>query len=321
MLNKLKKNIPLPVKHLLYKVYSEHLPVAFGAVLGKFGYNVSRKANFYSPLPDLEELKAHRARWDKPSRLSGVKFDIQAMKDLTQALLDQYLYEYLKLPTYAEQHAKGFGLGYTPLDALTLYLMIRHLKPKRYIEVGSGLSTYYCHLAALENRKEGFPIDILCIEPYPLTGLIELAGIELIQKEVQNVELSVFERLEDGDVLFIDSTHVVKIDGDVPYLFLDVVPNVAKGVNIHIHDIPFPYNTPFPAERWVFGQAEPMYWTEAMLVQALLAFNSDFQIELSLSMIRHFDEDFLKEKIPIYETVEQNSNAFSSLWIKRTSAL
>jgi hypothetical protein len=126
-----------------------------------------------------------------------------------------------------------------------------------------------------------------------------------------------FEHFPGGDVLFIDSSHVVRLDGDVPFLLLEVLPSVASGVNIHVHDIPFPYNVPYPAERWVFGQAEPMYWTEAMLLQAFLAFNSDFEIQLSLPMLRQADEEFLKNLIPIYETVEENSNAFSSIWLRR----
>lgn len=317
MLNALKSRIPLPLKRFLYKVYSEYAPVSVGKILGVVGYNVSRKGNFYSPLPDLNGLRANQSRWDRPSQLRGVLYDIDAMKSFTDALLADYLEEYLRLPAYAEQHAKGFGLGYTPVDALTLYLMIRHLKPRRYLEVGSGLSTYYCHLAAEENRKEGYPLEITCIEPFPLKRLQEFAGVTLHQNEVQDVDLAIFQSLEEGDVLFIDSTHVVKIDGDVPYLLLDVLPSLASGVSIHIHDIPFPYNVPYPADRWVFGQAEPMFWTEAMMLQSFLMFNNEFEIRLSLPMIRHEDEQFLQQRIPFYETVEQDSNAFSSVWLTR----
>jgi len=317
MFSALKSHIPLPAKLFLYKIYSEYAPLTLGKLLGVAGYNVSRKRNFYSPLPDLNTLKLNRSRWDRPSPLRGIHCDMDSMRSFFESLLDEFLAEYIKIPPYAVQHAKGFGLGYTPVDALTLYLMIRHLKPRRYVEVGSGLSTYYCQLAADENRKEGYPLEITCIEPYPLKTLQALNGITLLQNEVQDVGLSVFEALESGDVLFIDSTHVVKIDGDVPYLFLEVLPSLAKGVNIHIHDIAFPYNSPFPADKWVFGQAEPMFWTEAMLLQGFLAFNSDFAIKCSLPLLRYSDEQFLKERIPIYETLDENSNAFSSIWLDR----
>jgi len=287
--------------------------------MGVAGYDVSRQTNFYSVLPTLSKLRNNEKRWNKPSALTGLTYDIDGMKAEIESLLADYLEEYSALPSYKEMHAKSMGLGYTPVDSLTLYAMIRRLKPKRYFEVGSGLTTYYCSLAAEQNRKEGFPSEIVCVEPYPLRGLHTLPNIQIIQKEVQDVDLELFKQLEDGDVLFIDSSHVIRIDGDVPYIYLDIIPSVAPGVNIHIHDIPFPYNTPYPAEKWVFGQAEPMYWNEAMLLQALLAFNSSFEIKLSLPIIRHFDERFLQDRIPIYETVSDNPNAFSSIWLKRVT--
>ncbi len=319
MLSKIKKLIPLPVKRSLFKAYSEYAPYSLGKIMGVAGYDVSRRTNFYSVLPTLPALRRNDARWNKPSSLTGLKYNIDEMKTELEGLLSEYLDEYSALPSYKEMHARAMGLGYTPVDSLTLYTMIRKLKPKRYFEVGSGLTTYYCSLAAEQNRKEGFPLEIVCVEPYPLKNLHTLPNIQIIQKEVQDVDLELFKQLEAGDVLFIDSSHVIRIDGDVPYIYLEIIPSVAKGVNIHIHDIPFPYNTPYPAEKWVYGQAEPMYWNEAMLLQAFLAFNNDFEIKLSLPMIRHFDEKFLRDRIAIYETVTENSNAFSSIWLKRVN--
>jgi len=197
--------------------------------------------------------------------------------------------------------------------------MIRYLKPKRYIEVGSGLSTYYCSLAAEKNASEGYPLQITCIEPFPYEKLYSIPGIQIIAKEVQDVELSLFEQLESNDVLFIDSTHIVKVDSDVPFLYLEVLPILKVGVTIHVHDIPFPYNVPYPAEDWIFKQLWPMLWNEAMLLQAFLLYNNSFTIELSTPMIRYFDEQFLKKNIPIYQSIAQNPQYFSSIWLKRNS--
>ncbi|MGH9818546.1 MAG: class I SAM-dependent methyltransferase, partial [Pyrinomonadaceae bacterium] len=155
----------------------------------------------------------------------------------------------------------------------------------------------------------------------PLQNLYTLPGIEIIAKEVQDVEPSFFERIESGDVLFIDSSHSLRLDGDVPYLYLEVLPAISKGAYIHIHDIPYPFNFPYPPKLWIFEKREPMFWTEAMVLQAFLAFNKEFQILLSLPLIRHADEPFLAERIPIYETVEQNSNAFSSVWLRREEVI
>ena len=306
----------MPIKRGLFHVYSNTIPSVLNKVLGLAGFNVSRRSDFYSPLPTVSLLKRNFDRWNRPSALIGVDYDFDLMKMLLASLLEKYLAEFLELPPYEELHRKGFGLGYTPVDALTLYLMIRHLKPRLYMEVGSGLSTYYCSLAAERNAAEGSPVEIVCIEPYPSPQLRSLQGIDLYEKEVQDVEPEFFARLDSGDVLFIDSSHTVRIDGDVPYLYLEVLPALPGGVNIHIHDVPFPYNVPYPADLWVFNRAEPMFWTEAMLVQALLSGSGKFRIELSIPLLRFHDEEFLSSHVPIYRTVADEKNACSSLWIR-----
>jgi len=135
---------------------------------------------------------------------------------------------------------------------------------------------------------------------------------------VQDVPLEHFKSLEAGDVLFIDSTHALKIDSDVAFLFMEALPLVSRGVLVHIHDIPFPYNVPFPADTWLFGERWPVYWQEAMVVQAFLAFNESFEVLLSTPMIRHFDEQFLTSRFADYRTLAEDSNLPSSLWLRRT---
>ena len=99
-----------------------------------------------------------------------------------------------------------------------------HSSPRGTSKSGSGLSTYYCSLAAAQNAREGSPVAITCIEPNPYDKLYEIPGIQVIAKQVQDVDLSLFQELQQGDVLFIDSSHVLKIDGDVPFLYLEVLP-------------------------------------------------------------------------------------------------
>jgi hypothetical protein len=144
-----------------------------------------------------------------------------------------------EIPPYKQLQRVGFGPGYTAVDALILYMMIRHIRPKRYIEVGSGLSTYYCSLAAARNTSEGYPLAITCIEPYPFEKLRTIPNIDIMAKQVQDVEVSFFGQLQKDDVLFIDSSHVLKIDGDVPFLYLEVLPTLNVGVVVHIHDYHF----------------------------------------------------------------------------------
>ncbi len=302
---------------LAFRRFAHKNPVAFLQSLEAAGYQVARNEDYYSPLPSVARLRTNVTRWDRPSALRGVEYDLAAMKSTLRELLASYLDEFLMYPTYSQVQKMGFGPGYTAIDALTLYMMIRHLKPRRYIEVGSGVSTYYCSLAAERNAIEGHPLEIICIEPYPYEKLSTIPGIGVLPQKVEDVDISLFQRLQENDVLFIDSSHILRIDGDVPFLYLEVLPLLNTGVVTHIHDIPYPFNFPYPPELWIFGQDWPVFWNEAMVLQAFLAFNKHFKISLSTPLIRHFDEVFLKQSIPIYESVEENANTFSSIWLKR----
>ena len=287
------------------------------------GFRLARRSDFYSPLPSEFELKKFAHRWNKPSAMAGINYDLEAMRQLLSALMSQYAHEFSRLPSYGDMEQLKFGPGYPQVDALVLYAMIRSFKPKRYLEVGSGLSTYYAGRAAEKNSEDGHRTQITCIEPFPFDSLYKIADIKIVKGLVQDVALDVFTELEAGDLLFIDSSHSVRIDGDVPFLCLEVLPVLNQGVHIHIHDIPFPFNTPYPAAYWVFGEDKssphwPMYWTEAMLVQALLAFSSRFKIDLSCPMLRHYDEAFFRRTVPVYRPITEEPNTFSSLWLTRS---
>jgi hypothetical protein len=285
-----------------------------------FGVNLVRAADYYSTLPVLAELAANRARWDRPSGMAGLDVDVAGIRMALAELADRWEDDFRRTAgSHAENQQRGFGPGYPAFDARTLYYMLREHKPSRYLEVGSGLSTYYAQLAGHRNADDGTPLRITCIEPYPFDALRTLSGLELTQAFVQDVPLADFEELVAGDVLFIDSSHALKIDSDVAYLFLEVLPRVRPGVLVHIHDVPFPFNTPFPADTWLFGERWPVYWNEAMLVQAFLAFNSAFEVVLSTPLLRHEDEAFLRDRFDDYVPVTDDPNPPSSLWLRRVT--
>lgn len=294
-------------------------------VVNDYGLNVYPMSDYYSPLPVLSDLKKNMQRWCQPSELKGIHIDNEAMKTLLKNLENKYASEYKTTSNYNDNSSIGFGPGSTEMDAKLLYFMIRDIKPNHYIEVGSGLSTYYCSLAAKRNEEDGKPVRITCVEPYPYEMLYNIPQIKVVKKEVQDVELSIFEQLGAGDILFIDSTHTVKVDGDVPYLFLEVLPRLKKGVIIHVHDIPFPYNVPYPPELYVFGRKWPWFFAEPMLLQAFLSYNDTYKIIESIPLLRHFDEDFLMKNFSEYKplsdyTVENKSNIGyppCSIWIEK----
>jgi hypothetical protein len=127
--------------------------------------------------------------------------------------------------------------------------MIRWLKPSRIIEVGSGVSTFYSVKALAQNvRESGRRAEIICVEPYPSDKLRALnmprvVTVDVKQEFVENLDPSFFLALTADDILFIDSSHAVRINGDVTYLYLDLLPILNRGVRVHIHDIVFPYQT------------------------------------------------------------------------------
>ncbi|MEM6704987.1 MAG: class I SAM-dependent methyltransferase [Acidobacteriota bacterium] len=285
----------------------------------RLGLTVSRVKDYYSPLPVRAELLETRERWDRPSALAGVEIDLEAQRALHRELMDGWYEEYADLLPYDEAKALGYGPGFTIYDAMWLYLTMRRLKPRRYIEIGSGLSTWYALQAFERNAAEGSRCRATAIDPYASGRTRTLEGLEILDEPVQSTPLERFAELEDGDVLFIDSTHVVKIDGDVPRLYLDVVPSLNPGVVVHAHDIHFPYNTPFPAEQYIARAKWPYFWTEAMLLQAFLSGNRDFEILLSGPLLRHHDEGFLRDTIPEYRAVEvgDHDTHYGSLWFRR----
>ena len=288
------------------------------AFFGLLGYNVVKKADYYSTLPVLAEIERTRARWDRPSPLAGLYVDLPGMKKLLGELAARWEADFrASTGRYADNQRQGFGPGYPYGDARTLFYMLREHKPARYLEVGSGLSTYYATLAGARNAAEGAPLQVTCVEPYPFEALKTLSGFELVQGFVQDVPVSRFEQLSAGDFFFIDSSHALKIDSDVAYLFCEVLPRIKPGVFVHIHDVPFPFNTPFPADTWLFGERWPVYWNEAMVVQTFLAFNSAFEILLSTPLIRHDDEQFLREVFDDYVPLASDPNPASSLWLRR----
>ena len=303
------------------KAIYRRLHAALFACLRRLGWNVARTADFYSPLPVLSEVAASRELWDRPSELVGVDYDLKAMKSLLSALVEAHGGEFDALPPHSEIRALGYGPGFPVIDALTTYLMVRDQRPTRYVEIGSGLSTYYAWLAAAANARDGRACEMTCVDPFPTGRLNELRepAVHAVVSKVEAADLGLFEALEAGDVLFIDSTHVLKLGGDVAFLFLEVLPRLRPGVVVHVHDIHFPYNTPYPAEQYIFRSKWPLYRTEAMVLQAFLSFNREFEMLLSAPMIRHFDEPFLERTIPGYRPVEieDYDTHFGSIWLRR----
>ena len=185
--------------------------------------------------------------------------------------------------------------------------MIRYLKPKRVIEVGSGVSTFY-GTHALEANGCG---SYICVEPNPSPLLRSLPRVDrIIEERVETLDVSLFQELDENDILFIDSSHTVKIGGDVVFLYLEVLPRLSGGVVVHIHDIAFPYPIWHP-DQVIKGDRK---WTEYAIVQAFLAFNHAFEIMVCMSYLHFKHPELLEQTIPFYNRA---SRPPVSLWIRR----
>lgn len=180
-------------------------------------------------------------------------------------------------------------------DAEYWYQLIRATKPQRIIEIGSGSSTLMA-IKAVEKNFNDAPsserCEHICIEPYEMPWLEEVA-VSVVRKKVENLELSFFAKLQENDILFIDSTHIIRPQGDVLFEYLQLLPSLKKGVIVHIHDIFSPKNYP---HQWL--QDEVRFWNEQYLLEAFLTHNRDWRIVGALNYLRHNHYDKLKMVAP-----------------------
>ena len=254
-----------------------------GAVIGMRGYaavrGIGRLAgldlvvrNFYSPIPDVEQLTA--ADYERISPLHGVDLRLEeAAKLLTGDLA----------PFVAEATIHGAGEFLSP-DAEVLHAMVRWAKPRRIVEIGSGGSSRIIDAACARNTADGQPVDYAVYDPYASDRLTsgELHHARVSPIAAQEVPEDAFTSLAARDILFIDSTHTVKLGGDVNRLFLDVLPLLAPGVLVHVHDVFLPREYP---RTWIERDAK--FWAEQYLLQAFLCLNADFEVVLPVNALLH----------------------------------
>ena len=274
--------------------------------------NWAPPGHFYSPIPSIDEVKARENELfsDQPKEIQGINLNEQEQL----ALFDKFKEYYKEQPFSADKtpHLRFFfdNSAYSYSDGIILHCMIRHLKPKRIIEIGSG----YSSCAILDTNELFFDngIDCTFIEPYPqlLQSLIkpsDKSSIKIIQKKLQDVELDIFRNLEERDILFIDSTHVSKIGSDVNYFFFKILPTIKGGVNIHFHDI-F-YNFEYPKE-WIY---EGRAWNENYLLRAFLQYNPAFEIIYFNSFLEHHHTEKFAREMPL--CLKKSGGA--SIWLKK----
>jgi predicted O-methyltransferase YrrM len=196
-------------------------------------------------------------------------------------------------------------------DGITLRMMINHFRPKRVVEIGSGYSSA-CMLDSVEHVGLS-DFHLTCIEPDParLKSILrkqDAGRVTILENLVQSVPASIVDQLEPNDILFIDSTHVLKTGSDVHYELFYLLPRLKPGVIVHFHDVPYPFE--YPA-KWVFD--DNYSWNEAYMLRAFLMFNDTFKILFWGSLFAKAFKDQIYEDVPAFLR-----NTGASIWIDRT---
>lgn len=190
-------------------------------------------------------------------------------------------------------------------DAEYWYQLIRSIKPGKIFEVGSGNSTLMAIKAVRKTREQDpdYRCMHVCIEPYEMPWL-EQTGVSVFRKKIEDMDVAFFSQLEENDILFIDSSHIIRPQGDVLFEYLELLPKLKKGVIVHVHDIFSPKNYP---KQWL--EDEVKFWNEQYLLEAFLSCNTSWRILGALNYLHHNHHEKLKQVAP-FLTPEREPGSF-----------
>jgi hypothetical protein len=288
------------MKSLLLRLHRRLYPL-----LDRAGIHLLPK-HYYSPVPDHAWLRSHPEAWQRPLELDWN--------------LDEQLAWLEEVMRGHEDEARALdvdpelGQGYGAVEEQVLYGFVRSWRPERIVEVGGGVSTGVMAAASARNER---PSEITTIEPFPRPALQRLGGVKLLRQLSQLVPATVFASLAAGDLLFVDSTHVAKTGSDVVRLYLEIVPALAAGVYVHVHDVTLPY-----LFHRTFGN-DFYDWQESALVFALLTGNAGLRVRCCLSALHYERQDELRRLFPGYQPQPERDglatgpgNFPSSLWLE-----
>jgi predicted O-methyltransferase YrrM len=268
--------------------------------------------HFYSPVPSADEVRSACSKAQEVWLQKDCP-GIDLGEDRQRAMLAeiQNLVPAVEVPEEQVAGSRYYARNafFPAGDGIILSGMLRVFRPRKVIEVGSGFSS-----ALMLDVNDAF-LDggtrFTFIEPYPerlqslLTGQDE-EKCRIIRDVVQRVSVDEFLVLEEGDILFIDSSHVLKAGSDVGYLLAEILPRLHRGVLVHIHDIPWPFE--YAREFFEMGRA----WNEAYVVRAFLQHNETFEILFFNSYVRTFFQDEVRASLPQFA-----NSPCSSLWLRR----
>jgi predicted O-methyltransferase YrrM len=266
-------------------------------VLPRGRYDIVAR-NYYSPVPNLDLLPTEI--WEQRNPLGGVDLRVDAAIELIESELAPFVVE-LEVPRSGPAEPGTFFLeneNYESVDAELLYALLRARKPRRVVELGSGFTTLLIGAAARRNAEDGVATEHLAYDPFPraqILGEVPPAPTRFEPLGANEVPLDAFAALEAGDVLFVDTTHTVKLGSDVNHIVLDVLPLLKPGVIVHFHDIFLPWEYP---RQWF--ETMQYYWAEQYLLQAFLAFNDAFEVLVPAQAVARDHPERLAAVVPSF---------------------
>jgi hypothetical protein len=267
----------------------------------RLGYDAV-KADYYSPILDSSSVPA--ATWSQASPMHGIEFDLDGQQRMIEELLSGFIGEF-RPPLHARD---GFHLEnpwYGPMDAHVLYAMLRSERPGRVLELGSGYSTLVIEQALAANGDGRH----LVVDPFPSPVIDRHRDrLELHRESAASVDSRLFTELRAGEVLFVDTSHVVKPGGEVVRVVLDVLPQIAPGVLVHFHD----FFRPFEYPRILYDRFN-VHWQEHYLLQAFLAYNPHFEILCANHALWRERRPWAVERFPGLRAGMEPS----ALWLRR----
>jgi len=251
--------------------------------------------HYYQPMINPVKYISKSLRDDRS--LTGINFNTEEQLQLLSKF--HYNDELIQIPLKKTDRISFYynNGNYESGDAEYLYNIIRHFKPGNIIEIGSGSSTLLARKAIQQNQEEDIKYQCrhICIEPFEQPWL-ESIGVEILREKVETLDKSLFESLEANDILFIDSSHIIRPQGDVLFEYLEILPVLNSGVLIHVHDIFTPKDYP---NEWIYNH---LFWNEQYLLEAFLMFNNQFKIIGALNYLTHSYYKELSDKCPVFST-------------------
>lgn len=276
--------LPASLIMLVYRKIGSHKMKLSTILLKKIGI-FPLTNHYYEPQFNFNNLKYNL---NKRRNLPGVDLNIKNQLSLLENL--KYQKELINLDLEKKSPHTKFYIDnnfFERGDAEVYYQIIRYFKPKKIIEIGSGQSTLIGLEAIKKNKIENQTVtNLTCIEPYENKWLEKL-NIEILRKKIEDVDLELCSSLERNDILFIDSSHMIRPQGDILREFLEILPSLNSGVIIHVHDIYTPRNYP---ERWL--KKENRFYNEQYLLEAMLDNSNRYSVMLGLNFLKndHFDK-------------------------------